>query len=375
MARTFKIGTGGDDTITGTSGTDMVLGDAGNDTIQTGEGRDLIRGGGGNDNLQGGGDGDVIRGGTGDDTVEGGTGNDVLLGDAGADIIRGGEGDDHIMGGTGDDTLTGGAGEDVFIFVENFILIENSGNDTITDFDVDDDLIDLSMVQTAIHFDDLTITDLPDNSGVTITHSALGGTLTLTGVSASELTADHFQLPAAPPATSYDTGEGIGIKRATDPEEGTENADFLLTDSGNDTILAKGGNDVILAGEGADKISGGAGNDMLFGEEGDDIIRGDAGDDWLYGGSGDDVFIYKAGHGNDTIADFTDGDDQIRIDTDGLTGVTGFSDLTITNDNGAAVIDLTSQGGGTIRLENVNVSDLDADDFTFYDSSTEPDGF
>ena len=371
MARTFKIGTDGDETLTGTSNDDVILGDAGADTIQTGAGRDVARGGGGNDNLQGGSDADVLRGDSGNDTVEGGSGNDTLLGDAGNDIIRGGVGDDHIMGGTGNDTLTGGAGEDVFIF------IENSGNDTITDFDTSEDVIDMSMMSTeaVIAFSDLTITNLQDNSGVTITHSALGGTLTLTGVSASQLTASHFQLPSVPPATSYDTGENAVIKRATDPTEGTENADFMVTAADGATILAKGGNDTILAGEGNDKISGGSGNDTLFGEEGDDTIRGDAGDDMLYGGSGDDVFIYKAGHGNDTIADFTDGDDQIRIDTNGLTGVSQFSDLTITNDSGDAVIDLTAQGGGTIRLTDVSLSDLDANDFTFYDSDTDPDGF
>ena len=36
-------------------------------------------------------------------------------------------------------------------------------------------------------------------------------------------------------------------------------------------------------------------------------------------------------------------------------------------DGTTAVIDLTSQGGGTIRLVDTNVSDLDAADFTFYD--------
>ena len=36
-------------------------------------------------------------------------------------------------------------------------------------------------------------------------------------------------------------------------------------------------------------------------------------------------------------------------------------------DGTTAVIDLTSQGGGTIRLEDTDVSDLDAADFTFYD--------
>lgn len=232
MAR-FIIGTDKNDTVTGTSGRDIVIGDAGDDTIQTGAGRDIVRGGSGDDNIDGGSGADTIRGDSGDDTLSGGTGNDTLLGDAGADIISGGEGDDHIMGGVGNDTLTGGADSDVFIFVEN------SGNDTITDFDVDEDFIDLSMLDANIAFADLTITDLGDNSGVQITHSDLG-TITLTGVSASELTAAHFRLPAVPPATSYDTGEGAKIARETDPTEGTEDRDFYLTSEDGTTDSRQG---------------------------------------------------------------------------------------------------------------------------------------
>ncbi len=38
-----------------------------------------------------------------------------------------------------------------------------------------------------------------------------------------------------------------------------------------------------------------------------------------------------------------------------------------------AVIDLSAEGGGTIRLENVDVTDLDAEDFTFYEPPAEMD--
>ena len=86
----------------------------------------------------------------------------------------------------------------------------------------------------------------------------------------------------------------------------------------------------------------------------------------LYGGSGEDTFVFQASHGTDTILDFTDGDDT--IDLSALTDITGFSDLTITQDGTTAVIDLSSQGGGTIRLDDTAVSDLDAADFTFDDS-------
>jgi len=234
MTRYLYVGTDAGDTITVDDAGGIVVGDEGDDTVTGGAGRDVVRGGSGADTVTGGAGGDVIRGDSGNDNISGGAGNDVLLGDAGNDIIDGGSGDDHIMGGAGNDTLTGGSGADVFLFAGN------TGNDTITDFDVSEDTIDLSLLQTGIGFDDLTIADLSDGTGVTVTHSALGGTVTLTGVSASQLTASNFNLPATPPSTEYDTGEGATIERAEDPWEGTESGDFFV-DSADATTMAMGG--------------------------------------------------------------------------------------------------------------------------------------
>ena len=36
------------------------------------------------------------------------------------------------------------------------------------------------------------------------------------------------------------------------------------------------------------------------------------------------------------------------------------------------MIDLTGHGGGTIRLDHTNVSDLDAEDFLFYEPPVDP---
>ena len=109
---------------------------------------------------------------------------------------------------------------------------------------------------------------------------------------------------------------------------------------------------------------GGAGDDSLYGGADDDTMSGDAGDDTLDGGAGDDTFVFEAGHGNDTIKDFTDGEDL--LDLSALVDITSFDDLTITQDGENAVIDLTAHGGGTITLEGVTASDLDGDNFTFY---------
>ncbi|MCY4382787.1 MAG: calcium-binding protein [Nitrospinae bacterium] len=353
-------GTSGDDNLDGEGGHDDILGDAGDDHLSGGAGRDIIRGGSGDDEIYGGTDIDVIRGDSGDDEIYGGTGNDTLLGDAGADEIYGGAGNDFIVGGGGNDTLTGGAGEDTFVF------IESSGNDTITDFDLSNDKIDLSMIKQEIAFSDLTIEQSGANT--TVTHTALGGTITLTGITANELTASHFNMPTGSTAPTITT-DGGRLERWANPWEGTENSDAVL-DSSNDTrLVGKGGNDWIFAGEGDDRLEGGADNDFLMGEEGDDALVGGAGNDTLWGGSGDDTFVFEAGHGNDTIKDFKDvsGGENDKIDLSAFNSITGFSDLTgiITQDGDDTKIDLSSFGGGEITIEGFTATNLGAEDFDF----------
>ncbi|KZL06019.1 calcium-binding protein [Pseudovibrio sp. Ad26] len=72
----------------------------------------------------------------GDDVIHGGDQGDTLYGGFGNDTLHGYEGDDTLIGGDGDDILTGGAGNDTFRFEYTYF-----GNDTITDFDVDTEVI------------------------------------------------------------------------------------------------------------------------------------------------------------------------------------------------------------------------------------------
>ena len=390
-------GAGGNDTITGNAYYDYILGGSGNDSIDAGGGRDRVRGGSGDDTILGGGGNDIVRGDSGDDSIDGGTGNDLLLGDEGNDTITGGAGNDTIVGGTGDDSLTGGEGKDTFVFRDG------SGSDTITDFDMGNDLIDLTLVSYEIEFDDLTITDLTDDSGVTITFTVGEGdgtiesTITLLGndLVANDFTANDFNLPGG--HTVLHTDEGASLVVAESPWEGTEYSNFMIDDADATDIRAMGGHDRVWAGEGNDTIDGGDGTDRLYGEEGDDSIDGGAGTDALYGGegndtlnggtdadwldggsgndlltggAGNDMFVFDAGDGNDTISDFTDGEDL--IDLRSITGITEFNDLTIAESGNDVLITLSNDdGGGTIRLEGFlednELNDITAEDFCFYD--------
>ena len=365
-------GTSSDDTIDAKGGHDTVLTGAGDDTVKGGAGRDKIHGGSGADDLRGEGGKDIIRGGSGDDEIHGGDESDTLFGDGGADTIHGDAGDDFIVGGMGDDTMTGGAGADTFVFTGN------SGNDTITDFNVAEDKLDLTLLSEQFGYDDLTIADT--DNGVTITHSALGGTITLTGVTAAELSADNFNFPDATPPDEVATQSGLILPRS-DPWNGTDGSERMSDGEGSTTINARSGFDVVVAGEGDDTVDGGGGIGLLFGEEGDDTLIGGTGNDWLYGGEGDDTltggagndrlfggedadtFVIGPGHGNDTIADFENGADT--IDLSAFAGITQFSDLTATQDGSNVVIDLSAHGGGTITLQGFTLNDLDASDFAF----------
>ena len=288
----------------------------------------------------------------------------MILGDTGNDTLYGDAGDDFLIGGGGDDSLTGGTGADTFVFEDG------SGHDTITDFDADNDTIDLSLVSEAITFSDLTFTALADGTGTVITHSALGGSITVLGLAPTDFTADMFKLPDGT-TSIIEVDERTTVEPWTDPMEGPEYSEILMDDSHGTRIVAMEGSDTFSPAKAT---------------TGSRVARATTGC-WVRKGtipstavptttcSGAEAvmtpFVFEPGHGNDTIKDFTDGEDT--IDVTAFTDVTALSGLTIFADGTAAVVDLTSQGGGRLRLDNVAVSDLDADDFVFHDASMDGD--
>lgn len=127
---------------------------------------------------------DTVHSGDGADKIDGGNGKDYLAGNRGGDTIVGGNGKDVIFGGLGNDILTGGNGKDTFIFPNT--QGRRSGDDIITDFH--NDQIDLQLYNT--DFDTLaaTFTDVDGNAVMDTGH----GTITLLGVSSTDLSASDF---------------------------------------------------------------------------------------------------------------------------------------------------------------------------------------
>ena len=80
------------------------------------------------------------------DTLNGGDGNDHLNGGYGDDTLNGGAGDDLLKGRFGDDTLTGGDGADTLYYHIQEVqgkFLSADGNDTMTDFTIGTDIIQL----------------------------------------------------------------------------------------------------------------------------------------------------------------------------------------------------------------------------------------
>ena len=300
----------------------------------------------------------LIVGYGGDDAITGGGGHDNLIAGDGNDTIAGGAGNDTISGGDGNDEMSGGTGADVFYFADGH------GNDTITDFDVDEDVLELSEFGID-SFDDLSIT-ASDNDVVIDLTAYDGGYITLEGVALADLDAGQFRFDSpVPDRRLVGTGadETINAGEGNDRVAGRAGNDTIDGEGGNDVIAGGDGNDLVRGSEGDDRLSGGAGNDTLEGGEGADTLWGGTGDDSLSGGEGADSFAFGAGDGNDTISDFDTEVDLIDLRT--VSGIDSFDDLAITQSGNDAVIDLTETGGGQITLEDVTANDLSADHFLF----------
>ncbi|HCZ9274705.1 TPA: retention module-containing protein [Vibrio alginolyticus] len=89
--------------------------------------------------------------------VGGDTGTNLIGGD-GDDVILGGDGDDVLIGGLGSDILTGGDGSDIFKWTVD--SVDEGAVDTITDFTVNEDSIDLREVISDLNNSMIDMDDL-----------------------------------------------------------------------------------------------------------------------------------------------------------------------------------------------------------------------
>lgn len=284
-------------------------------------------------------------------------GNDTLIGGQEADYIYGRGGDDTLYGGVGD-RLYGETGNNTFIATEAAEIIGGPGTDTlISDYSQSNDGIGIHLDANPrglfMHIDQLgggrnflrfDSIDALKVTGTQYNDILNGGMLnaTLSGGAGNDalfgqkgvfsggsgidtLTANYYTMnvPYGVHLGAYGentvrrrdngsiilTHDGIEAFNFT----GTDYADYLVGQNGDDIFNGLGsndildggnGNDILNGGSGNDILDGGAGNDQLFDVSGSDTLKGGAGDDYLYtvadtkgalkqlyGGQGADTFV------------------------------------------------------------------------------------
>lgn len=135
---------------------------------------------------------------------------------------------------------------------------------------------------------------------------------------------------------------------------------------------------------GNDILNGAVGRDFMYGDAGiyepatpgsitggSDTLNGGAGDDWMWGGGNSDFFAFSTGSGNDTIADFDQGNkavgstaaehDLIDVQDYGFADWAALSSLISDNASGDAVIHLSSND--SITLDGIHAANLHPTDF------------
>jgi Ca2+-binding RTX toxin-like protein len=272
-----------------------------------------------------------------DNILVGGNGNDKLYGEAGNDLLNGGNGADTLDGGAGNDTLNGEGGADA--------MYGGAGNDVY--------IVD-------------NVNDTVHESGYQIVKDPASGLLMMTGNGGNDkiyTTLDTYDLSAP--------GKGANVEELQFTGTGDFNghgnslANWIVGGEGNDKLSGAGGNDSLAGGLGNDKLYGDEGNDLLLGESGSDQLFGGAGNDTLTGGEGYDTFMFADHGGQDTITDFTHGQDKINLS--GVNAVHSFQDLKLTDTTGGVLVEF---GDTSVLVQGQTAASMTGADFSF--GPTEP---
>ncbi len=286
--------------------------------------------------------------------VMNGTAARDMLAISGAGSINGSGGDDILHDGQGENTLSGGEGADLFV------LVADGMRDTIIDFELGMDRLDLSFWPF-----------LRNLSQITFIETANGAILRFGDEELVLISADGQPISAealpdmflgGPSRLAVELSPPGGPSAGADDLTGTTGADDIDGLDGDDRIQGLAGNDYLRGGGGGDTITGGAGNDRVEGGLGDDTLDGGAGFDTLDGGDGADTLIggfqwdtLTGGAGNDLLQG-DGGDDTLNGDAgdDRLEGGEGRD--TLNGGDGADTLlggahdDTLNGGAGNDRL-------------------------
>ena len=390
-----------DDVLTGDSGDNRLNGGRGNDVLDGGEGIDHIDGGEGVDtvsystskegmsisllrntvsgnninrdmdeviqnieNVIGSDYADSIWGDNGNNELSGGAGNDRLNGYGGTNKLFGEAGDDELWASSGVDQISGGEGMDTVAYwtsdeAVNVNLETGTGQGGYAEGDM---IAGVENLLGSNHDDILSGDNHANRVDGRDGNDELrgnGGNDVLEGGSGADLLDGG---PGMDMASYSLSGTGVTVNLSDGFTEGGDaEGDSFVNIEGLEGSFY---DDVLKGDSGANRLSGSYGNDMLTGGAGTDVfVFADITDESIFGI--DDV--------TDTILDFTDGEDLIDLSG---TGLAGFDDLVVTDDENGVKITLSSDvwnpillvgssDGDTILLVDFDIANLDASDFIF----------
>jgi ELWxxDGT repeat protein len=319
---------------------------------------DGLRGGLEDNTFYGNGGGDLLHGRGGNDLLDGGIGNDQLYGNEGDDTLRGGDGDDYLAGGDGADALDGGAGSD-------WASYSSSGTGVVIDLRTitgigaggeaqGDTLVSIEKINGSAHNDTVYGGDAGEsfygNNGNDNLYG-YGGNDTLDGGEGDDYLqggagadimrggngSDWAAYSLSPEYVSVDLSVGKGLA-------GTASGDVLT------------GIEKLYGSNFSDGLRGDGHDNTIYGRDGGDILNGRGGADYLVGGNGRDIFEFTASAASsvDTIADFTDNVDTLRITTSAYANVGASITELLTNHATASGNDvhIALDASNTIVLKN-----------------------
>jgi Ca2+-binding RTX toxin-like protein len=407
------IGTGADDTLHGTSDKDLIKGGGGHDRLYGHEGVDTLSGYDGDDWLDGGSGADKLLGGKGYDIywVDNALDNVIELAGEGYDAVQssvdyalpayveqlvlvqntqdldgyGNDLDNVICGNLGDNVLKGGAGDDLIFNA----LIYQSGNDAMYG-GLGDDTYWVGTVGTTVieyagqgidkvvAYISWTLPAHVEDLELEITSQAVNGTgnssnNTIWGNSVGNVLSGGFG------------DDKLYGKDGDDTLVGGAGADLLDGGAGSDTIsyvsssaavLVNLGNGMTQGGDAAgdtfdnatvENLTGSIYHDSLFGSGLANRLDGGGGNDYLWGGFNADQFEFSfaaAGwFGHDTVGDFAQGEDKIRLDD---AQFANFAAVQAKMSQVGADTVITYDGANSIKLQNISAAGLAASDFLFF---------
>lgn len=332
---------------------------------------------------------------TGFENAQGANGKDVLRGDDLANYLSGEGGHDRLDGGGRNDTLTGGGGNDR--------LKGGAGNDV---------MIGGNGVDTA---DYSGKTAVRVNLGLTEAQATGAGRDVLSGIENVIAGSARDRLIGNIEANVLNGDAGH------DTLAGQAGNDRLIGGEGNDSLIGGSGNDQLIGGTGSDRMAGGAGNDIywvdrpgdavtekvaggidqlsasisinldrsggvyvnvenvvlqgvhnlnasgsaqdnqLVGNRGDNILSGRTGNDVLVGGAGEDSFLFLKTFDEDTISDFQDNIDTIRLPK---LGIASFAEARRLATQDGTDVEFDFGNGDVLTIRNTTIDAL-ANDVVF----------